>query len=167
MTAMSCRLQLESDADARTVAEVIAQQVDEAAPLLAWAEPNPLYAVVHNRTGRRGDFVPLVQGAPSWPADLPLIEARLFWPTAALHVVAREGRGCLWTRIEELNAAAGAASNAEFMRTVFPVHTISDRARFGLPDQETITPLQAIEYRQCGRLVAWRLTIGTEEYRHA
>lgn len=144
--------------DHRSVAEVIAQHAGEAAPLLAWAEPDPLH-VAPDKHGRRDDFKPLVQGVPSWPADLPLAEARLFWPTAALHVVAREGGGCSWTRIEE-GGADGEMLLA--MRTEFSVHALSDLARFGLAAHEALKglPLRAIEYRERGRLAAWRLTIG-------
>lgn len=148
--------------DHRSVAEVIAQHAGEAAPLLAWAEPDPLHVAL-SQHGRRNDFTPLVQGVPSWPADLPLVEARLFWATAALHVVAREGGGCVWTRIEE-NGADGETLLA--MRAEFSVHTRRDLARFGLHADEAIKglPLRAIEYRERGRLVVWRLILANEEH---
>jgi len=127
--------------------------------LLAWAEPDPLYVDRFNRAGRHGDFVPLVRGVPSWPTDLPLVEARLFWPGAALHVVAREEGGCRWTRIEETDPEG---QDTDYRRTTFSVYTLRDRDRFGLPDESRIADLMAIEYRQRGRLIAWRLTIGVE-----
>lgn len=162
-TPTRCWLQHKTKTDGCTVADVIAPWLSGAPPLLAWAEPDPLQVVTHNKTGRRDDFRPLVQGTPSWPNDLPLIEARLFWPTAALHVVAHEAGGCRWMRIEEFNAPTEATDTVEVMRTPLPVYTISDQERFGLPDSVAIEHLQAIEYRQRGRLISWRLTIGTEE----
>lgn len=156
--ACALRIQTHED-DSRRVDEVIAHQAGESPPLLTWAEPDPFYVDRLNRTGRRSDFVSLVRGAPSWPADLPLVEARLFWPGAALHVVAREDGGCSWTRIEEADPEG---KDTDYMRTAFSVHTLRDRDRFGLPDESRIEDLTAIEYRQRGRLVAWRLMIGAE-----
>ena len=155
----ACALRIQSrQDDSRPLAEVIAHQAAESPPLLAWAEPDPLYVDRVNRTGRRGDFVPLVRGVPaSWPADLPLVEVRLFWSRAALHVVAREHGGCAWTRIEEL---APEGKETDYSRTGFSVHTLRDRQRFGLPNETGIDDLMAIEYRQRGRLIAWRLMIG-------
>jgi hypothetical protein len=156
--ACALRIQTQQD-DSRRLAEVIAHKAAESPPLLAWAEPDPLYVDRLNRTGRRGDFVPLVLGAPDWPADLPLVEARLFWPRAALHVVAREDGGCVWTRIEETDPEG---KETDYRRNEFSVYTLRDRHRFGLSDDIVIDDLMAIEYRQRGRLVAWRLMIGVE-----
>jgi hypothetical protein len=164
----ACALRIETRQDLGRIREVIDHQAGESPPLLAWAEPDPLYVDRLNRTGRRGDFVPLVLGAPPWPADLPLVEARLFWPKAALHLVARADGGCVWTRIEE----GGADENRLLVtRSEFPVHVHGrgDLARFGLAPHAALEglPLRAIEYRERGRLVAWRLTIANEEYRNA
>lgn len=154
----SCALRIQTqELDSPGLNDVIAHQAAKIPPLLAWAEPAPLYVDRCNRTGRRDDFVPLVQGVPSWPADLPLVEARLFWPDAALHLVAREHGGCAWTRIEEADPEG---KESDYRRTAFPVYTLRDRRRFGLPDDTEIDDLMAIEYRQRGRLVAWRLVIG-------
>lgn len=143
-----------------SVAEFVRRRAQGAAPLLAWAEPDPLCVdvAITNRTGRRADFTPLVQGAPAWPEDLPLVEARLFWAGSALHVVAGEGGGCRWSDLEEVTDGPG-----EFVEVVspsIPVHTLRDLKRFSLSDMPAIEGLQAIEYRQRGRLVAWRLVIG-------
>lgn len=154
----TCALRIQSrQDDSRRLAEVIAHQAGESPPLLVWAEPDPLYVDLVNHTGRRGAFTPLARGVPSWPDDLPLVEARLFWPRAALHVVAREEGGCNWTRIEEADPEG---KETDYRRTAFSVHTLRDRDRFGLPDESRIEDLMAIEYRQRGRLVAWRLMIG-------
>jgi hypothetical protein len=154
MTANVCTLHIQTKSDSCSVNEIIAQQVLDNPPQLAWAEPNPLHVKVTNRTGQRDDFVSLQLGHPSWPIDLPLIEARLFWPNAALHVVASDGGGCIWTRIAESETA-----ELHVMRSTIRVHTRSDWERFGLNNSEAIKNLQAIEYRERGRLVAWRLII--------
>lgn len=93
---------------------------------------------------------------PSWPADLPLVEARLFWASSALHVVARERGGCSWVRIEEVAEGNG---GTEVARSVIPVYTLRDLNRFGLENGPAIQGLSAVEYRQQGRLVAWRLVM--------
>lgn len=154
MTADTCALRIQPPTqDSRTVAEIIADEADKAPPLLAWADPDPLHVNLTNHGGRREDFKPLMRGTPSWPQDLRLIEARLFWLDAALHVVACEAGGSIWTRIEEI-------AGTEFRREEFSVHTISDLPRFGLLEDAVIQNLIAIEYRQRGRLMAWRLMIG-------
>jgi hypothetical protein len=160
MTDSPCVIEWTADEDGNlSVAEFVRQQAQQAPPLLAWAEPDPLGVDLTNHTGRRDGFALLVSGGmPSWPADLPLAEARLFWTSSALHVVAREGGGCGWAWIEEKPAGNAGTPVA---RSVIPVHTLRDGKRFGLPDGQTIAGLRAIEYRQQGRLVAWRLT--TEE----
>lgn len=164
MTNTLCNLRMQTEQDRRSVAEVIAEQARDSTPQLAWAEPDPRQVAFAKRGGRRSDFTPLQRAVPSWPSDLPLVEARLFWPMAALHVVAREDGGCAWSRIEELDAGSG---NDEFMRADFPIYTIRDFYRFGLPEDTSITDLTAIEYRQRGRLVAWRLIARLEEQNNA
>lgn len=157
MTDSHCRIDFSPGTDkSANVADLIRQKAQEAEPLLAWAEPDPLHMNVSNNTGRRCDFKPLVCGMPSWPDDLPLVEARLFWASSALHVVAREGGGCSWVRIEEVAEGDG---GAEVARSVIPVYTLRDLNRFGLENGPAIQGLSAIEYRQQGRLVAWRLVM--------
>lgn len=156
MTGNTCALRIQTQQETRTVMEIIADEADKAPPLLAWTDPDPRHVALTNDSGRRQDFEPLVQGLPSWPADLRLSEARLFWPDAALHVVVRDAGGSIWTRIEETSGSA-------FRREAFPVHPIRDRQRFGLPDESLNADLWAIGYRQFGRLVAWRLTTATDE----
>lgn len=157
MTDSQCHIIFSPGMDKSTiVADLIRQQVQKAEPLLAWAEPDPLYVDLSNNTGRRNNFEPLVCGTPSWPGDIPLVEARLFWARSALHVVAREGGGCAWVRIEEISENSG---EAEVARSVIPVYTLRDLNRFGLERKPMFEGLQAIEYRQQGRLVAWRLVM--------
>lgn len=164
MTDSHCRIDFSPVKEASSVADLIRQKAQEAEPLLAWAEPDPLHVDVSNSTGRRSDFEPLVRGMPSWPADLPLVEARLFWAKSALHVVAKEGGGCLWVRIEEL---ADGNSGTEVARSVIPVYTLRDMNRFGLEKGLALEGLRAVEYRQQGRRVAWRLVINGEESTNA
>ena len=155
MTTDTCALHIQTEQDARTVTEVIADEAGRERPLLAWADPDPLHVVLSNHNGRRQDFNPLVRGAPSWPQDLRLLEARLFWSDAALHVVSRDEGGCSWTRIEETDPQG---NETDYARMTFRVFTIRDLSRFGLADESRIERLMAIEYRQFGRLKAWRLT---------
>lgn len=157
MTDSHCRIVFSPGTDASTsVTDLIGQKAQEAKPLLAWAEPDPLHVDVSNSTGRRTGFEPLVCGMPSWPADLPLVEARLFWAKSALHVVAREGGGCSWVRIEEVAEGNG---ETQVARSVIPVYTLRDLNRFDLQSGPAFEGLYAVEYRQQGRLVAWRLVM--------
>jgi hypothetical protein len=156
MTANTCTLCVHTEHDSRSVAEVVAQLATEQPPLLAWAEPNPLAVDVTNHTGRRDNFTPMQRGMPTWSTDLPLIEARLFWVDAAVHVVANEAGDCIWMRLVEKNAAA---DGLQMMRSEITVHTRSDWERFGIIKPDVLSGLRAIEYRERGRLVAWRLTI--------
>ncbi len=158
----TCALHIDTQSDSRSLTELIAQQVQASPPLLAWAEPDPLAVDLTNRSGRRDDFTPLQRGVPSWPPDVPLIEARLFWADTALHVIAQDGGGCRWTRITE-----DATADLSTTRTRLKVHIRSDWARFGLAQQQPIADLQAIEYRQNGRLIAWRLIVANKEHRDA
>lgn len=149
-------LERSSGADARSVGQYIADYCStQPKPQLAWAEPTPSALRADGARGRRRDFVPFVQGALRWPADLVLVEARMFWDTAALHVVADPDGGCRWARIEE-----SASGQDEVVCSYVPVQTLRDRARFGLGDDGQISArLTAVEYRRNGHLVAWRLTI--------
>ncbi|MCB1821771.1 MAG: hypothetical protein KDI73_09370 [Candidatus Competibacteraceae bacterium] len=156
MTNSQCCIIFSHGEAAGSVADGVRQWVADVEPLLAWAEPDPLHVDIANRTGRRDDFKPLVIGMPSWPTDTPLLEARLFWATSALYIVARENGGWSWARIEE---AAENSGGAKVACSVIPVHTLRDVGRFGVPDGPAIKGLQAIEYREQGRLVAWRLVI--------
>jgi hypothetical protein len=137
--------------EACTIAEFIRAQAEQCPPLLAWAEPEHTAVDVNGATGRRRDFALLVTGEPAWPDGVPLVEARLFWEKAALHVIATD-KGCRWARIEE-----GGSKGEEVTRSKTPVFTLRDRNRFGLNEEQEISELIAIEYRQHGRLVAWRL----------
>jgi hypothetical protein len=141
--------------DPRSVHDLVREKVADNAPLLAWAEPDPLHVDLYNETGLRPGFVPLVCGVPSWPDDLRFIEARLFWASSMVHVIAREGGGCVWTRIEE----GSDGGDPDLTRSEIEVHTLRDLKRFGFPAFQPIEGLRAIEYRQQGRLVAWRLVL--------
>ncbi len=140
------------------VAEFIAQEVKKSAPLLAWADPQATQ-MRDDVPGRYKNFQPLVEGAPQWPDDIVLSEARLFWQSSALHVVAhavtKDGRGCRWARIKE-------SPGTEVTRNELGVLALRDYARFGMdPWQGAPDNLTAIEYREHGRLRAWRLLPGS------
>ena len=151
MNGEKCAITISADDSTATLADLVTAEAAKAAPLFAWAEPDVMAAVIDNRTGRRPDFRPFVRGKPDWPADLPLVEARLFWETAALHVVALD-TGCRWARLEE-------GGNLEAIRRAFPVHTLKDGRRFGMTgDEGDIGGLTAVEYWREGRLIGWRLT---------
>jgi hypothetical protein len=137
-----------------SVTDFIRQQVQANPPVLAWAEPEITAVDMDSQTGgRREDFTPFVRGVPeNWPGTLPLVEARLFWDTAVLHVVSRDDGGCQWARIEE------SRGNTVERREV-PVMTLRDVKRFGLELQPVSGALVVVEYREHGRLVGWRLVV--------
>lgn len=155
MPEKSCTLKRSVDEDIRDVAEFVTAQVGAIPPLLIWADPDPMAMDAHGNYGRLMDF-PLARDTSNWPSGVPIAEARLFWKDSALHVVARNGGGCRWVRIEE-------QAGDEVVRDEFKVAAVVDRTRFGLEEGATLPGLRAIEYRQEGRLVGWRLTIGTQE----
>ena len=153
MNGERCQITISSDCSPVGLAALLMTEVAITPPLLAWAEPDLMAAVLDNDTGRRSDFHALVSGTPDWPLDLPLVEARLFWKTAALHVVADE-TGCRFARIKE-------EGSADAIRRVYPIHTLQDRRRFGLADfGGGIGRLNAVEYWRDGRLIGWRLMPG-------
>ena len=155
----TAKLLYEMDKDKRSVAAFVAAKAKEMPPLLAWAEPEASFAR-GGQAGRIRDFQPLTTGCPAWPADLPLVEARLFWPTSALHVVA-DGNGCRWVKLRESDAGE---KGEEVERSEKPVLTLQDAARFGLDTRGWPGgSLTAIEYRSGGRLVGWRLTTSGKE----
>ncbi|MBF0160054.1 MAG: hypothetical protein HQL58_11090 [Magnetococcales bacterium] len=146
-----CKIVYQHGQETCNVVNFIHQKIRDCPPLLAWAEPDLTAVDIRSKTGRRRDFTPLVRGIPDWPEDLPLVEARLFWQISALHVVAIDQCGCRWVCIEE-----SSISGVEVTYSEMSVLTLRDHKRFGL-DEQTIERLSAIEYRQNGRLVGWRL----------
>lgn len=153
MAEKTCSLKRDANDDDRDVAGFVADKARETPPpLLVWADPDPMAVDTQANQGRRMRF-PLSRDSSGWPADLPLVEARLFWKDAALHVIAKEGGGCRWARIEEQVGGNG----EEVTRQEFKVVALADRARFGLESGAALPGLRAIEYRQRGRLVGWRL----------
>jgi len=154
-----CRISCKTGKSSLSIAEFIQQEKLEGLQL-AWAEPDPHFLPSSNLPGRCSAFHPLVRGVPSWPAELPLLEARLFWDETALHIVATD-KGCKWVRVEEELLELPETQKISVTRHEFPVVTLSDPARFGLDIEPSISKMCAIEYRQQGRLVSWRLrTVG-------
>ena len=151
MPESQCNLKREHDESTCSVAAFITQKAKESPPLLAWADPEPTAVDLTSKTGRRVTFQPLVQGVPNWPDDIPLAEVHLFWQNSALHVISKEGGGCRWAMIEEDEIGGLMA-----LRSEKQVLTVRDYLRFGLEARQELK-LRAVEYRQHGRLVAWRL----------
>jgi hypothetical protein len=186
MDETSCRIaiSLSPRNETRDLSSVLADEVGKTPPLLAWAEPDLTAVCLNNRTGRRTDFQALVCGEPQWPGDIRIVEARLFWKDASLHVVAnQDGQGCRWVRIEEvengeegvesLQRSPSSSGHAEIeqqggemdvKRLKYPVFTVRDRQRFGLGEVgrnlSAIENVVAIEYRIYGHLIGWRLAKG-------
>lgn len=146
-----------------SVREEISVRYQQNLPSLIWAEPQANW--LGHGSGSHLDFLPLQQlhGAlPQWPDELPLAEARLFWPGSAIHIVAENG-GCRWAHIEETQEKPG-DDVITVSRNSKPVYLLSrnELNRFGLLNKnwsesgltETLT---AITYYQQGRLLAWRL----------
>ncbi len=160
MAEKTCSLKRDSDEDDRDVAGFVAAKTGETPPpLLIWADPDPMAVDTQSNCGRCMSF-PLSKDTSHWPTDLPLAEARLFWKHAALHVIAKNGGGCCWARVEEQDGGSG----EEVTRQEFKVVALADRARFGLEAEAALPGLRAIEYRQRGRLVGWRLVIESQEH---
>lgn len=150
--------------EACRIDELIARECQRQAPMLAWGEPDPLEVDLTNETGRRTDFTPLVRGTPPWTGSPSLVEARLFWPQSALHIVAHEG-GCAWSRLDEISGRDDVPEGIPALRQAIKVHTLRDLSRFGLAGDEgiSVAGLRAIEYRRHGRLIAWRLLLAGKE----
>lgn len=150
-------------------------------PLLAWAEPMAI-ALTGNAADRHRAFELLVAGKPAWPSHPPLGEARLFWTDRAVHVVAAPEQGCRWAMVSETAvgfclrlgflfrlrfrramfrqraAGVGKPMIKKVLRAESPVLTLRDADRFGLDKANWMEQTYlAIEYRDNGRLVAWRL----------
>ena len=164
-----CRLARIPGEDSCSVLAFIERKARERPPRLVWIEPDPEAVEIGPGGGRRIAALPLAGGAPeSWPDDwreLPLTEARLFWPTSALHVLASDD-GCRWVRIEERDGDAVEREERDedvVERVVSSVFAQSDASRYGLSPAAVEGPLIAIQYRKRGRLVGWRLMIEREE----
>jgi hypothetical protein len=161
-----CRLAREPGEDSCSVLAFIERQARERPPRLVWVEPDPAAVAMGPGGGRRIAALPLAGGTPeSWPDDwreLPLTEARLFWPTSALHVLAHDD-GCRWVRIEERDRDAVEHEDREecdedvVERVVSSAFAQSDASRYGLAPAAVQGPLISIQYRKRGRLVGWRL----------
>jgi len=174
MSDITCTIQQTTGNDNNSVADFIKQQEDSATALV-WLEPDPRAVNLKNHTGRRCDEPPLSPGLPNWLRDgngPPVIEARLFWASEALHVVANpDGTGCRWAFIKEkrpaddslpkISAPETFDNNQQVSREVhreeYRVRTIQDLNRFGFDEGQSTFNLKMFEYREGGRLVAWRL----------
>lgn len=163
--ASACQIKRTCGCATHSVREEIISACEKEPPLLAWAEPQADW--YGHGTGRHPQFIPLqqLQGTmPDWPKDLPLTEARLFWKNRVRHIVANEHDGCRWVDIEELTKEAGKqddpATTTRVSYEMLAVYTLRDLERFGLNNSDVplSEKLNAITYRQQGRLIAWRLT---------
>lgn len=129
-----------------------------APPLLGWAEP--VAGWLHDRQpGRIAGFLPLQRDGGSWPDEVPLAEARLFWADRALHVVA-QAKGCRWAEIEELPPADAAGELVmRRSRIVLTVRHKKELQRFGLNAADCAYPdrLELIEYGHAAQQRGWRL----------
>jgi len=153
MSETQVKLQFKHDVLSCGLAEFIQQQAQKNPPLLSWVELDPLQTNLSNASGRRLDEIPLLRGLPEWLSEMPVIEARLFWQTSSLHVLAEAG-GCRWARVEECPNGPETV-----LVSRYKVRTLADWNRFGFTKKPEIENLQATEYRQQGRLVAWRLAL--------
>lgn len=164
MTPMSekekeCYLSWDASEETCSVSECVGKQ-DE--PLLAWAEPRAGYMRNGNK-GRIEDFRAMVLGKPAWPADVPLVEARLFYADRAIHVVASGDQSCRQVVMKETDAGDQENKVRKRDKRVLP---LCDWKRFGFAADDKrfeIEWLRAIEYLQDGRLAGWRLIIDRGE----
>ncbi len=131
----------------------------ESKPSLVWLEPNPREVDLKTPNGRRIDSPSLTEGFPAWlngENEPSMVEARLFWDRAALHVIADPGgESCRWDLLWETQTPS--EDGIRVRRDEYPVHTLKDRARFGFEIESADLKLKMVEYREGGRLVAWRL----------
>lgn len=120
---------------------------------MAWAEIDPT-AITNNMPGRYQGFEPFVLGKPQWPLETPLLEARLFGDNDMLHIV-KSDDGCRWVRTEVQIAHANESDINQ--SAPIKVLTLQDASRFGFSITSWPKNIAAIEYRQYGKLIAWRL----------
>lgn len=143
-----------------TLHQRIRELCQDRLPQLAWAEPcirlyrqNELL-----RSGRHPHFVPLVTGLPSWPEELLLSEARLFWADHAVHLLRLDETHCAEVTLSE-SKSPDSALDKLVTRQTKNLLTLRDKQRFGLETLALSESITAIEYRQSGRLLAWRLIL--------
>ena len=153
-----------------SLGEVIRQLCQTQTPSLAWAEPSIGLLRIdpeQPRPGRHPGFAPLVAGMPDWPGDLPLAEARLFWPDRAVHLLAQGDQACISVTLSEVIEGE---STLNTLKQTLRLLTLRDAARFGLEkvSDPRLDRITAVEYRKNGRLLAWRLieTATGEEQAH-
>ena len=133
------------------LAEVVKHACAANPPLFSWVEPRPVDP--GNRFGPLPGFQGLKAGPPREGVELD--EARLFWETSALHLVASNVGGCRWSLVEEIDRAQDVLA---VRREEHPVILQQDWSRFGLePQSEPRSDLVRIVYKTGGRIVAWRL----------
>jgi len=174
MTDSTCKIE-QTTGNAKVSLADFLRQRDDSPTALVWLEPDPRAVNLEKDTGRRCDEPPLTVGLPNWLSagnGPPVIEARLFWASEALHVVANpDGTGCRWAFIKEkrpaddslpkISAPETSDKNQQVSREVhreeYRVRTIQDLDRFGFDKSQSTFNLKMFEYRVGGRLVAWRL----------
>jgi hypothetical protein len=156
---LSVELKWQSGESDQSLLDFIAKICMAEAPLLHWLEPRPGYPD-QNHFGPWPGFTGLGAGAPDIDGfrkkGRDFSEARLFYQNKALHVLAA-AKGRRWSWCEECEKTpAPETGRLEVIRAEKPVFLFQDHDRYGLPEAWT-NKLRAIEYRNQGRLVAWRL----------
>jgi len=127
------------------------------APGLTWVEPRP---GLWSPADMGSDPAPSL--VPGWPAtDRPMDEARLFWPSGFLHVVARISNGevsCRFVEIHENEPAQERALQREVFREAEAILLRTDWDRFGLSRPPIhVEKVTVVSYRDNGTLLGWRI----------
>ena len=145
---------------AAALSEVVAAICRARLPAMSWVEP-ALHLPRRDgkpQPGRLPDFRPLVPGTPD--TELPLAEARLYYPDQWLHLLVSP-TGCREVCWSESSFTGAAPYASEVLVSEQPVLLWRDRERFGLNDNILPTGnVQVRIYSVNGQLLTWRILVG-------
>lgn len=145
----------------------IAALLNRLAPPAIWVEPDPVLPDERLAMGYPASRGLLAEP----PSGVPLVEARGFWPTWAVHLIA-DGDSSLWMAIGDGERPVWPDELADFdehgpdvVCTHQPVLLRRRWGRFGIdegaepehPAEKWRRELHLVEYRERGQCIAWRL----------
>jgi hypothetical protein len=139
----------------------LAERSQRDPPSLSWVEPRPGLRPDGSR-GAISNWKLLYGGTP--PLELPITEARLFWPARALHLLCAPD-GARWLEYREA-PPEGAAEAAEWAPVPvqrakrYRVKLRQDRDRFQFQRPAQLEDVVIVEYRVGGSVAQWRIEPG-------